>query len=386
MRRTILHVITGLGIGGAEMALARIVPRIDRDRFENVVVGLGPDGGAAESLRRSGIETIALGAGERSGPAGAALELARLARARRPDLVHGWMYHGNLAAILAATGRLVWGIRQALYDLDRSPRHTRLAIRLGAHLSFLPDRILYNAVEARRQHEAAGYRSAPARVLPNGYDVDAFAGGPDARDRARRDLGIDADAEVVGFVARFHPVKNHAGFLEAAARLASRRPRARFVAVGPGMLPENLELMRAVERSGIQSRVVLLGPRDDVRDLVHAFDIATLASHGEAFPNALAEAMAAGVPCVAPDVGDVARLFGDTGIVVPPGDPTALARGWDTLLALDPERRRALGAAARERIRNRFGIDAAVAGYESVYAEILGASLHAWNIRTSQRR
>ncbi len=370
MRRTVLHVITGLGAGGAEMALARLVPRFDRDRWNTIVVGLGPEGIAADALRREGIETIALGVGTTRGAAGAAVALSRFARARRLDLVHGWMYHGNLAGALAATGRLVWGIRQGLYDFAESPRSTRIAIRIGAALSFLPDRIVYNAAEARRQHEAIGYRQSGALVIPNGYDVTAFTGSPGARERIRGALGLAPEDEVVGFVARRHPVKNHEGFFEAASRLAARRRSARFVLAGPGT--DDPALLRLAERAGIAARVRFLGERDDVPDLLQAFDVATLASHGEAFPNALAEAMAAGIPCVGTGVGEVRALLGDAGCVVPPRDSGALAKGWERLLALGPEGRRAMGAAARERIRARFGIDRAVAAYEGVYGEVLG--------------
>lgn len=362
--------ITGLGAGGAETALARLAPRFDRDRWETVVVGLGPDGIAADALRRAGIETIALGVGTTRTAAGGAVALLRFARTRRPDLVHGWMYHGNLAAALAATGRLVWGIRQGLYDFADSPRSTRLAIRIGAALSFLPDRIVYNADEARRQHEAIGYRETGALLIPNGYDVAAFAGSPDARERIRAALGLSPEDEVVGFVARRHPVKNHEGFFEAASRIAARRPSVRFLLAGPGT--DDPSLLGLAERAGIAARVRLLGERGDVPDLLHAFDLATLASHGEAFPNALAEAMAAGVPCVATDVGEVRSLLGDTGLLVPPRDPGALAEGWEKLLALGLQGRRAMGAAARERVQARFGIDRAVAAYEGVYGEVLG--------------
>ncbi len=352
------------------MALARLAPRFDRNRWETIVVGLGPAGIAAEALRRGGVETIAFGVGKTGNPAGAAVALLRFARARRPDLVHGWMYHGNLAAALAARGRLVWGIRQGLYDYADSPPSTRLAIRTGAALSFLPHRIVYNAHEARRQHEAIGYRDTGALVIPNGYDVHAFAGSPHARERLRASLGLSPADEVVGFVARNHPVKNHEGFFEAASRLAARRPSARFVLAGPGT--DDPSLLGLAERAGIATRVRLLGEREDVPDLLHAFDLATLASHGEAFPNALAEAMAAGVPCVATEVGEVPSLLGDTGCLVPPRDAGALAEGWEKSLAMGRERLRAMGAAARDRIRARFGIDRAVEAYEAVYEEVLG--------------
>ena len=377
MTRRVLHVITGFDAAGAERALGRVVGRMSPDRWQNLVLGLGPDGPAAEALRDHGVETVALGARSVLGSVRLGVRLAQAARGFRPELVHGWMYHGNLAATWAATATgprpaLIWGIRQGLYDLEQSPAGTRAAIRLGALFSSVPARILYNSAEAARQHERAGYRAAGTRIVRNGFDADAFERDADLRPRVRAALGLDRSDEVVILPARWHPVKDHGAFARAAGRLAARRPRARFLLCGHGIDEKNDELVRMLEREGARDRCLLLGERTDLADLFQAADLATLSSRGEAFPNALGEAMAAGLPCVGPAVGDVVDLIGDTGIVVPASDPDALAAGWEAVLSLDRSRRLDMGQSARERIRRRFSLDLAVAALEAVYHEVLG--------------
>lgn len=378
MRRRILHVVTGFDAAGTERFLARLAGRMPADRWLQRVVGLGPHGPAGTEIRGHGIDVEALGIRSWTGVPRAAFRLASTARAFRPDLVHGWMYHGNLGALWAARVApsrppLLWGVRQGLYDRNESPRRTRAAIRLGARLSGAPTRILYNSAAAARQHENAGFRAAATRIVPNGVDVDAFTRSPDTRAKVRAELGLAMDEEVLAFPARWHPVKDHRSFARAARGLMGRRPRARFVLFGRGIVAENAALEALLEEQGVRDRCLLLGERTDVADLLYAADVAILTSRGEAFPNALAEAMAAGVPCIGTSVGDTAELIGESGIVVAPRDTVAMCAAWDAVLSLDPPRREAMGRSARERIRHRFSLDRSVAELEAVYSEVLEA-------------
>jgi glycosyltransferase involved in cell wall biosynthesis len=288
------------------------------------------------------------------------------------------MYRANLAACLAvrASGSraaLVWSVRQGLNDLPISPWLTRMTIAWNARWSRLPYAIVYNATSAARQHEASGFLMNRTRVVPNGIDVSSSRPDGDARGRMRASLGVPDGAFVVGLFARWHPVKNHRGFVDAAALFARRREQARFVLAGAGVDAANASLASWLTKAGISKRCVLLGERSDVPELLAAADVATLASQGEALPNALLEAMAAGVPCVAPDVGDIAELVGTTGVVVPAGDVDALAAGWERLAAMPAEERRLLGERARDRVAERYSLDRAVAAFETLYLEATSA-------------
>jgi glycosyltransferase involved in cell wall biosynthesis len=172
-------------------------------------------------------------------------------------------------------------------------------------------------------------------------------------------------------IARVHPTKDHANFLEAAARFLPEHPGTVFVLVGEGASDGNPPLLAAIERLGLRPHVRLCGKRTDIPALNAAFDIATLSSRGEAFPNAVAEAMACAIPCVATDAGDAGLIIGETGVVVPPRDAAALSRGWARLADLSPSERAALGLRARERIVECYPRKAIAARFVDLYRELV---------------
>jgi glycosyltransferase involved in cell wall biosynthesis len=282
------------------------------------------------------------------------------------------MYHGNLGAMVArflSPGRpaLLWNIRHSLHDLSAEKPMTRRVIRANARLSRFAQTILYNSWVARRQHEALGFEAGGGQVIPNGFDLEALQPDPDSGRVLRRTLGIPEEATVLGNVARFHPMKNHAGLLAAAGELAAADPTLHLILAGTGVSPDNPALAQFGE--GLPAgRLHLLGDRDDVPALMNAFDIFCLPSAwGEAFSNAIGEAMACGVPCVVTDVGDARELVGGTGKVVPPGDTAALTRALKELLAMPDGERRELGRTARERIAEHFSLELAAGRYRDLY-------------------
>ena len=175
---------------------------------------------------------------------------------------------------------------------------------------------------------------------------------------------------MVGLVARYDPFKDHATFFRAAGLLAQAVPSARFLLCGHKVDSDNRELARLAADAGLGGRCHLLGRRGDVARVYAALDVLASSSISEAFPLAVGEAMAAGVPCAVTDVGDSALLVGATGKVVPPRDPAALAAALHELLSMDPGRRADLGAAARRRVRERFSLDAVTGRYEDLYGQL----------------
>jgi glycosyltransferase involved in cell wall biosynthesis len=284
------------------------------------------------------------------------------------------MYHANVAATLAMLGLefpLVWAIRQSLYDLAGEKRMTRLVIKVGALLSCRPRNILYNSLLSSRQHATFGYDETKTLLIPNGFDTSVFKPDEVARARIRADLAFPVDAFLIGLVARVHPVKDHTNFLLAARLFANTCPKAAFVLVGDGADSDNQTLLTLVCDLGLQDRVRLCGSRSDIAAIDAALDIASSSSWGEAFPNAIAEAMACGVPCVATDVGDVSQIIGDTGVVVPARDAPALAAGWAQLAALDASARHALGKRARQRIIERYSLQTMSNQYADLYQSLI---------------
>ncbi len=366
--------LPSLEVGGAETVATRLIGASDRTSFAHAVLALLPVGEFERDLRAMNVEVAAV----RPDAGGFAMvrDTQRQLRALRPDVVHCWMYHANLVGGLAslASGRppLVWSIRQTNLDLASIRLRTRRIARAGAWLSrVLPDRILYNAETSRRVHEAFGYRRAATdQVIPNGFDTGSFAPDPVARAAVRAELGIDPGAMVVGLVARFDPQKDHRTFVAAAGAIHAARPDIWFVLCGRGIDAGNATLLEWIEGAGIAGRTRLLGQRPDIARLNAAFDIACLSSMGEGFPNSVGEAMACGIPCAVTEVGAAAELVGDTGRAVPAMNPPALADAVLQLASLDPEARAALGAHARARVVEHFGLQAMVDSYQKLWREL----------------
>lgn len=369
----VCHIISGLGTGGAEMMLYNLVGRMDRSRFDVAVISLLDRGDLGGRIERTGTQVRVLGM-KRGIPTPTALwRLRKQLKALRPEVIQGWMYHGNLAATLGAAlvgGDIpvVWGIHHSLYDLGQERFLTRQVVRLGVRLSRSPAATVYVSRLGAGQHAAFGFDNTRARVIPNGFDGERFQPDPATRGAVRAELGLDRDAVLVGLFARYHPMKDHGNLLRAAARLIGSQPQARFLLAGTQVDAANPELRGQIDRLGLHGKVILLGERRDIPRWMAGLDILCMSSsHGEAFPMVVGEAMASGVPCVVTDVGDAGGLVGDTGRVVPPRDAEALAAALAALVALRPEQRLALGLAARRRVLDHFSLDGVVGEYQALY-------------------
>jgi glycosyltransferase involved in cell wall biosynthesis len=277
---------------------------------------------------------------------------------------------------VAALSRVpvVWNIRSAIDVNELGPVVAVLA-RLCARLSRVPAAVVTNSDAAKVLHTRIGYRPRQWLVIPNGFDTERFAPDVTARRDVRRELGLPADALLIGLVARFDPLKDHQSLLRAAGLLRRQLKGPHFVLVGRDITMSNSELREWIEASGVGDRVHLLGERADIPRLTAALDIATCSSYGESFPNIIGEAMACAVPCAVTDVGDAARIVGDTGRVVPPKDAPALASAWQELIELGPEGRRELGLRARARVEERYSLDSVVRQYETLYGRLVKRDL-----------
>jgi glycosyltransferase involved in cell wall biosynthesis len=363
-----MHVISGLGTGGSERALVRLIAHSDAERFRHLVVSLRDEGTQGDAVVAAGAELVTLKIAAAVGLPRAALKLSWIARRWRPALVQGWMYHGNLGAALAGVAARVpflWAIRQSLHDLHDQPRTTVLSIRISALLSPYAAAVLYNSRTARAHHETLGFAAHRGLVIPNGFPARLFEPFDAEERRAlRRGLGL-ADSNVVfGAVARNHRVKGYDLLFEAAAIVADHCPELRLVLCGSGTeaLIESLP-------ARLREHTLALGDRPDAERLMHAFDVYVLASRAEAFPNSVGEAMAASVPVIASDVGDAADIVGETGWVVPREDPAALADAMlAAALATDREAR---GAAAQARVFDRYTLDRVTSAYEALYDRLI---------------
>jgi glycosyltransferase involved in cell wall biosynthesis len=372
----IVHVISDLDTGGAEMMLGKLILGLDRRRFSNSVISLTDRGQLGRWIESLGASLYTLDMKRGQVDIRAVPRLVRLLRTIKPTIVHSWLYHADLLSTLAAkfasTSFLLWNVRCSDMDLKRYRPLTKLVQRLLAWQSMVPAAVVVNSEAGRLQHARLGYRPRRWELIPNGFDMEQYRPDSDVRNSRRKEWQVSDDNVIIAHVARLDPMKDHATFLKSAQQVAGARPNARFVLIGK----DTETLTNAVAACGIQDRVQLLGYRSDVDSLLPAVDVFCLSSaFGEGFPNVLGEAMACGIPCVSTDVGDARSIVGETGIIVPVGNAAALARAMMELIDRGPAGRAALGRAARARIEEKFSLSRIVGQYAALYEDLNVASV-----------
>ena len=369
----VIHIITGLSTGGAERALYNLLKGGLSSEFDSYVISLSNEGTIGPQIKALGVPVITLGMKAGRPTLAGILKLRKVIKEFQPDVIQGWMYHGNLAASLArlfASNKpaLAWNIRQSLYEIKKEKRLTRQVIKLNRFLSHSVDTVLYNSQLSRQQHEAFGFSGSKGLVIPNGINCEQFSFSVNARKTVRKELAIPEFALVVGHVARFHPMKDHANFLQSAVKVLDDFPETHFLLSGRGVDNKNSDINKFIPDS-FRQQFHLLGERTDIAELMSAMDILCSSSWSEAFPNVLGEAMACGLPCVATNVGDSALIVGDCGIVVPPKDSDALACGIQSLMSLGSAERIKLGELASNRIKENFMLEVITQRYVDLYKE-----------------
>ena len=362
-RPKILHIITCISVGGAEVMLCRLLEQRDPNRHETAVLSLLTPTSLKERIESLNIPLYTLDMTPPLPRLKHIRKLRQILREFQPDLIQGWMYHGNLAASIGARlagfkGPVLWNIRHSLHDMSFEKPTSRLTIRMNAKLSRHPRAIIFNSRASIEQHEAIGFASDRSVFVPNGIDSDLYRPHPELRQEVRAELGIAESAPLIGMIARYHPQKDPVNLLKAVAIIAEQQPDVRLVIAGRHFDQDNDLVLTAIADLGLADHVQLLDRRNDIPRLLAALDVvASPSAWGEGFPNALGEASAAGVPCVATDIGDSARVIGDCGRIVQPRDPEALAAALMEVLNLEPTCKQQLREAARLHITDNFKLD-----------------------------
>ena len=347
-----------LTTGGAEQQLVALARGLCEGGHQ-VSIGVFYGGGPLErGLESAGMEIVDLGKSGRWDVVPFLLRTAAALRLRKPDVLYSFLGGANLVASAVRRSvprtKLVWSVRNSEFDMSVDHWVARAGHRLEAALAHAPDAIIANSSAGRDFAVSRGFPAGRITIVPNGIDTDRFRPDPGLRAEQRGKLGLSEDEIAIGVLGRLNATKDHASFLRAAAAVHARQPNCRFLCVGSG--PELERLQRLAVDLGIADRVLFPGELDPAAAL-NAFDIACSSSITEGFSNALAEAMACGLPCAATDVGDSAMIVGDSGMVVPPASPADLAgaveRQIERLPAHDP-------AVPRARIVDNFSLAAMV--------------------------
>ena len=350
-------IIRSLDHGGAERQLLALAKALDKTRFDVAILTFYSSGVLEKELDDCGIRLISL---DKCGRWDLPRFLSRLfceLRRLRPDVIHSYLDIPNVIAICAkpfcSRPAVLWGFRSGQLDLQKYDWLRRLGYFLERRLAYFPDRIIVNSHAGRSYLMSRGYPGEKLVVIHNGFDTTQFRPNNEARLRIRHEWGIADEDILIGLVARFDPVKDHATFLRAASLVSQVKPDARFVCVGSGPEAYRQKLVEALDQPLLSGKIVWAGMRSDMADVYNALDINVSSSISEGCPNVVGEAMASAVPCVVTDAGDAAMMVDDTGFVCSPQDPQALAASLISCIESD---RISRGLRARRRIEENWNI------------------------------
>ena len=375
-----LHIITGLSTGGAEMMLYKIVSKSSSQNTIVVSLTHNETAPVAKKIATLGVKIYFLNFHRSSFNLKKLGYLRKIIKKEMPDVIQGWMYHGNIVATFAVFFSfrkipVVWNIRHSLHDIKKEKPLTRLVIRLNQFLSNSPKTIIYNSYVSADQHEGLGFQKTNRAIIPNGFDDGVFSPDETVRSTLRSQFKILEKEVLIGLVARYHPMKDHALFLQAAGQLILQYPDTKFMLIGKGVDNRSSDLVDLIHQYSLEEHVLLLGERTDIPMLTKVFDISTSSSSwGEGFSNAIGEAMASGVPCVVTNVGDSKLIVGKFGVVTEPNDMSGLMAGWIELIKMGREARLELGLEARDHIQINYSLTAIANKYHALYQQLASFS------------
>ncbi len=373
---SVLHIISGLKIGGAENALYRLVTNFENDNYTHRIISLTSGGSLLKQFEEAKVEVAQFDF--KKNPFKQFWKLFIYIKSIKPDIVNTWMYHANIiggiAARFAGIKKIIWGLRTT--DANKGSKILTKAIRrIGGFLSYLiPKTIICVADAAKKSHMKIGYSEKKMIIINNGFDIYDLQFRDKSRQQLRSELGYNPSHVVIGSVGRFNKAKDHRNFIRAAGIAAKKNSNIRFLIIGKGISKKNQELFNWIKSENIQNKVNLMEERTDIPICLSSMDIFCLHSSREGFPNALAEAMLVGLPCVSTNVGDVNLLLNDIGVIVKKEDPFSLAKGILKLVSLTPDEREIIASRSRNKISKNFSIEAICNQYESAYSSVLNGS------------
>lgn len=376
----VIYVITSLAMGGAQHVLLQLLAGRPAHTEPVCVIVLRREPGIEDKVTALGIDVFHLELNKPWQLPVKLVQLWRYLRKRTVRILFSVMPHANLfAALLKMTvgrrWRLIWNLHNTP-DHGLYPRRDHRFILWLSHrlAQRLPEKIIVVSERSRTRYLELGYPPEKLLLIHNGVNIAAQHDAQKlqvCRANIRQELAVEPDAILLGSLTRYVPAKNIPMLLQAFQLFRQHYQHQNNAPVylllaGENIEVSNAELQQLLVWYQLEDSVLLLGIRSDAPDLIRALDIATLSSVSESLPLFLVEAMAAGIPCVATDVGDIAVLFGGTGWLVASEQPEALAEAWFEVLRI-PQRERI--QQAHQRVERKYSMSGMLDSYAQVFKE-----------------
>jgi glycosyltransferase involved in cell wall biosynthesis len=370
----VIHLITGLGNGGAEGALFRL---IENDKSaKHIVFSMTSGGKYVEKLQKVGVEVYSLNIHGLISFTRGLLALRRVERKVNPVALQSWMYHADLMisvyALLFFKKNIFWSIRHSTFEKAVTPLSIRVIVQICALLSsFVPRKIICCSENAKAIHIEKGYKGSKFEFVANGYNFDKLSYSETKRLELRASLGLQQADFLIGNVARWHPQKDHQSLLSAFSQFAAGKDNVYLLLVGKDMAPDNATLRKLINTYQIENKVILYGESDDIPGVMSGIDLHVMSSsYGEAFPNVVVEAMACETPVIVTDVGDAAAIVGELGIVTKPENVQQLTAAMDKMFtkSADTLNWSRLGRDSKLWVTQEFGISKMIDRFAAVWS------------------
>tara|TARA_Y100000589_G_C27164891_1_gene634328 strand:- start:1112 stop:2242 length:1131 start_codon:yes stop_codon:yes gene_type:complete len=370
--KSILHIITGLGGGGAEGTLYKLCTEDKTNR--HIIISLKNGGRYKPLLLKNRIEVVSMNFKRNKLNINKFKKIFELFDYYKPDIIQGWMYHGNFVSSIVSFFKnhknLYWNIRNS--SLEKKKFHfnpTFFILKLCALISHkLPKKIICCSKNSIKYHSSKGYKRSKFIYIPNGVNTEIFKSDELSKNKIRNELSISNDTFVFGMVARYHKQKDHKNLLMALYLLKKFNKKFKFLLIGRNLDKNNKEINNLIYKYELNNNIILLGEREDINTLICSIDCHVLSSaFGEAFPNVIAEAMACEIPCIATNVGDSKNIIGQTGWIVNPKDPHELCKSMNNIMNFDKKEINKIRKSARERIKIEFSLNRMISSYQKLY-------------------
>ncbi|MDP4699365.1 MAG: glycosyltransferase, partial [Saprospiraceae bacterium] len=372
--KKIVHIISGLKSGGAERSLFNVCNSNISDYFKQSVICLGDKAIYGDKLEELGVEVYYLNF-KNSNKLYAFLNFKNIIKKISPDIVQGWMTHGNFASVLAyfiLSGRpsLFWNIRQTVYKLKHEYILTRFLFLINILLSRLPNGIISNANISIKQLIKFGYKNDSFILIPNGFDTNYWKPDHNLRQIERNKLKFNENDFVLGYVGRYHPMKNIKLLLESFHKLSQQNSKVKLVIVGQNLNNYNINEKSIIDMIPL-NQILIIDNTEDVKKYYNIFDLLILCSAwGEGFPNVLGEAMSSELCCISTPVGDTPDILEDVGYLVPLDDVDLIIEKVKNCMD-NPEELNKLGRKARIKILNQYSMEKTINSYLNIYLNSL---------------
>lgn len=367
--KEIVHIITGLGGGGAETMLYKLLCHQEKGKYSIKVISMTDRGVMAEKIEKLGIQVYTLDMKRGIPTIKALLKAKKICKNAR--IIQTWLYHADLLGYIVGKvfykKKVIWGVRQSNLDKRINKRTTLIVAKINSFLSKKVDFIISCSKEAVKTHTSIGYCKEKFVIIPNGFDLNRFYKINHAKIELSNEIQINEANDIILAVGRWDAAKGYETLLKSVSLLKESHSNFICLIAGENLEKENILLAEIIKKYNVEDHIHLLGRRDDIPKLMSAADVFVLSSEGEGFPNVLGEAMACETVCVATNVGDSKYIVDRFGMIVEKNNAPALQNGMIRVLSMTKQERQLLGKEARKRISDEFNIIKIVERYEVLY-------------------